>query len=58
MKRMSTDVTDASMAFGMTAGEMIWHTAAVDHNVMMAADFSRSEELGDPIAFAFKRASS
>ncbi|NQY60711.1 hypothetical protein [Cognatishimia sp.] len=51
-KRMSTDVTDASMTFGMTAGEMIWHAAAVDHNVMMAADFSRSEDLGNPIAFA------
>jgi hypothetical protein len=51
-KRMSTDLTDASTVFGMTAGEMIWHAAAVDHNVMMAADFSRSEDLGDPIAFA------
>ena len=51
-KRMSTDVADASMVFGMTAGEMIWHAAAVDQNVMMAADFSRSEDLGDPISFA------
>lgn len=52
MKRPLTDVIDASVAFGMTAGEMIWHAAAIDHNVMMAADFSRSEDLGDPIAFA------
>lgn len=51
-KRALTDVTDASVAFGMTAGEMIWHAAAIDHNVMMAADFSRSEDLGDPMTFA------
>lgn len=51
-KRVSNDVTDASLAFAMTAGEMIWHAAAIDHNVTMAADFSRSEDLGDPIAFA------
>lgn len=51
-KRMSADVIDASMVLGMTAGEMIWHAAAVDQNVMMAADFSRSEALGDPISFA------
>lgn len=31
---------------------MIWHAAAIDHNVMAAADFSRSEDLGDPMAFA------
>ena len=54
MKMPLTDVADASVIFGMTAGEMIWHAAAIDHNVMMAADFSRSEDLGDPIAFASK----
>lgn len=31
---------------------MLWHAAAIDRNVLMAADFSRSADLGDPLAFA------
>lgn len=52
-KRMATDVTDALGTLGLTAGEMLWHAAALDPNVMKAADFSRSADLGDPMAFAF-----
>ncbi|MCT8160004.1 hypothetical protein [Pseudoruegeria sp. SHC-113] len=51
-KKATTDFSDAAVALGMTAGEMLWHAAALDPNVMKAADFSRSEEIGDPIAFA------
>ena len=52
-KALSSDVTDAVAALGMTAGEMLWHAAALDPNVMKAADFSRSEDLGDRASFAF-----
>ncbi|WP_162617620.1 hypothetical protein [Yoonia maritima] len=51
-KRVSTDVTDASLVVGLTAGEMLWHAVSLDANVMKAADFSRTEDLGDPLAFA------
>lgn len=51
-KKMSTDFPDAVVALGLTAGEMLWHAAALDRNVMKAADFSRSEDIGDPMAFA------
>ena len=51
-KKIATDVTDALTTLGLTAGEMLWHAAAVDPNVMKAADFSRSEDLDDPMAFA------
>ena len=51
-KKMTTDVTDAITTLGLTAGEMLWHAAAINPNVMNAADFSRSEDIGDPMAFA------
>ncbi|WP_281968663.1 hypothetical protein [Roseovarius nanhaiticus] len=51
-KRMAPDVADAISTLGLTAGEMLWHAAAIDPNVMKAADFSRSEHLNDPMAFA------
>lgn len=51
-RRMATDVADATAALGLTAGEMLWHAAALDPNVMKAADFSRSKDLGDPMSFA------
>lgn len=51
-KKMNTDVPDAVVALGLTAGEMLWHAAALDPNVMKAADFSRCEDIGDPMAFA------
>lgn len=51
-KRLATDVVDATATLGLTAGEMLWHTAAIEPNVMKAADFSRAEDLGDPMSFA------
>ena len=36
----------------LTAGETLWHAAAIDRNVIAAADFSRAADLGDPVAFA------
>ncbi|MGC8202050.1 hypothetical protein ACP2AV_05035 [Aliiroseovarius sp. PTFE2010] len=55
-KKMTTDVPDAIASLGLTAGEMLWHAAAIEPNVMKAADFSRSKELGDPIALAWSAA--
>ena len=51
-KKMTADVTDAITTLGLTAGEMLWHAAAINPNVMNAADFSRSEDISDPMAFA------
>ncbi|MGX0878963.1 hypothetical protein ACSSV4_003667 [Roseovarius sp. MBR-154] len=51
-KRLATDVVDATATLGLTAGEMLWHIAAIEPNVMKAADFSRAEDLGDPMSFA------
>ncbi|MFZ5965334.1 hypothetical protein ACOXXX_20515 [Thalassococcus sp. BH17M4-6] len=51
-KKMTTDGSDATATLGLTAGEMLWHAAALDPNVMKAADFSRAEDIGDPMAFA------
>ncbi|MEQ9039401.1 MAG: hypothetical protein RIE24_13715 [Silicimonas sp.] len=51
-KKMTTDLPDAVIALGLTSGEMLWHAAALDPNVMDAADFSRSEDIGDPMGFA------
>ncbi|MBK0329042.1 hypothetical protein I5535_17325 [Rhodobacteraceae bacterium F11138] len=51
-KKITTDVPDTVATLGLTAGEMLWHAAALDPNVMQAADFSRSADLGDPMAFA------
>lgn len=51
-KKMTTDFPDAVVALGLTAGEMLWHATALDPNVMKAADFSRSGDIGDPMAFA------
>ncbi|WP_319533210.1 hypothetical protein [uncultured Cohaesibacter sp.] len=52
-KSMASDFSDAIATLSMTAGEMLWHAAALDSNVMKAADFSRSEDIGDPIAFTW-----
>lgn len=51
-KKMTTDFPDALAALGLSADEMLWHAAALDPNVMKAADFSCSEDIGDPMAFA------
>jgi hypothetical protein len=55
-KKMTSDFPDAVLALGLTAGEMLWHAAAIDPNVMKAADFSRAEDIGDPMAFALNAA--
>jgi hypothetical protein len=56
-KWTSAEVVGADIAEGLsitalTAGEMLWHAAAIDRNVLNAADFSRSADLGDPFTFA------
>lgn len=52
-KSMPKDLPDAVATLGLTAGEMLWHVAAIDPDIMTAADFSRTEDIGDPIAFAW-----
>lgn len=51
-KAAKTDLDDAVLAGALTAGEMYWHAAAINPNVIAAADFCRIEDLGDPISFA------
>lgn len=51
-KNNPLDKEEAGLAAGVTAGEMLWHAAALDENVLKAADFSRSADLGDPVSFA------
>lgn len=51
-KKLTNDFPDAFVSLGLTAGEMLWHAAAIEPSVMRAADFSRSADLGDPITFA------
>lgn len=34
------------------SGEMLWHAAAINPEVIHAADFSRNEDLSNPIAMA------
>ncbi|MCP1167778.1 hypothetical protein [Limimaricola litoreus] len=55
-KKIPTDIADAIATLGLTAAEMLWHAAAIDPDIMKAADFSRSEDLGDPMAFALSAA--
>jgi hypothetical protein len=43
---------DGATITALTAGDMLWHAAALDQNILKAADFSRSADLGDPISFA------
>ena len=46
------DVADGLAIASLTAGDMLWHAAAIDRNVLSAADFSRALDLGDPLSFA------
>lgn len=46
------DLLDGATITALTAGDMLWHAAALDQNILKAADFSRSADLGDPISFA------
>ncbi|WP_073010482.1 hypothetical protein [Roseibium suaedae] len=46
------DVSDGLFVFGLSAGEMIWHSLAMDPKVLQAADFSRKADLADPLDFA------
>lgn len=36
----------------ITAGEVLWSAAAIDHRVLEAADFSRSTDINDPMSLA------
>jgi len=46
------DVLDGATIAFLTAGDILWHAAALDPNILKAADFSRSADLGDPLSFA------
>ena len=46
------EVIETGAVATVTAGEILWHAAAIDRTVLAAADFSRTEDLGDPLTFA------
>lgn len=54
MQAAGTNLIDALATASLTAGDMVWHATAINRDVMRAADFSRLEDLGDPIAFAMR----
>ncbi|MDE2790498.1 MAG: hypothetical protein OXI81_08760 [Paracoccaceae bacterium] len=49
---VTADRVEAATIGAVTAGEIFWHAAAIDEHVLSAADFSRIEDLGGPLAFA------
>lgn len=48
----ATDRQDTALVAGLTAGDMLYHAAAVDPAVLAAADFSRVTEFDTPIDLA------
>lgn len=48
----ATDRQDTALVAGLTAGDMLYHVAAVDPAVLAAADFSRVTEFDTPIDLA------
>ncbi|TGD41401.1 hypothetical protein EEB11_18660 [Pseudotabrizicola sediminis] len=48
----ATDRQDTALVAGLTAGDMLFHVAAVDPAVLAAADFSRVTEFDTPIDLA------
>ncbi len=49
---IAADGVQAAAVGTITAGEIFWHAAAIDMRVLEAADFSRTVNIGDPLAFA------
>ena len=50
---MKLDLSEVAAVATITAAEIYWHAAAIDPNVIVAADFSRIANLGDPLSFAW-----
>jgi len=48
----STDRQDTALVAGLTAGDILYHAAAVDPSILAAADFSRAAELDSPLDLA------
>ncbi|WP_104494454.1 PDDEXK-like family protein [Paracoccus denitrificans] len=48
----ATDRQDTALVAGLTAGDMLYHAAAVDPAVLAAADFSRMAEFDTPLDLA------
>jgi hypothetical protein len=48
----ATDRQDTALVVGLTAGDMLYHAAAVDPAVLSAADFSRVPEFDTPLDLA------
>ena len=48
----AADRVQTAAVGAVTAGEIFWHAAAIDERVLNAANFSRTADLGDPLAFA------
>lgn len=51
LSRDRGDAVEVAAVAGMTAGDMIYNAASIDPLVVNAADFSRSEDLGDIFHF-------
>ena len=49
---ITADIFQTVAVGAVTAGEIFWHAAAIDQRVLNAVDFSRTADLGDPLAFA------
>lgn len=47
-----SDLLDTVAVASLTAADMIWSAAALDPDVLQAADFSRAADLDNPLAFA------
>ena len=50
---MKLDMSEVAAVASLSAAEVYWHAMAIDQNVVMAADFSRIDNLGDPLSFAW-----
>lgn len=48
----NNSATDAFLAGALTAGDMLYHTAAIDPAVLAAADFSRTLAIENPLELA------
>ncbi|MBY3531048.1 hypothetical protein HFN72_34925 [Rhizobium laguerreae] len=51
LSRTRGDTAEIAAVSGLTAGDMIYNAASIDPMVISAADFSRSEDIGDIFQF-------
>jgi len=51
LSRSRGDATEAATVAGLTAGDIVYNAVSIDPMVLDAADFSRSEDIGDIFQF-------